>query len=143
MTLVKFKDTFPSFLDEFFGGDIFDSMRGASTIGNSLPAVNVKENDKAFLLEVAAPGMKKEDFKLELENNILGISSESKDEQSEEKEKYTRREFRYSAFRRTFTLPKHVDSDRIKAEYKDGVLTIEIPKKVEEKMPSSKTIEIS
>ncbi len=143
MTLVKFKDTFPSFLDEFFGGDIFDSVRGTSSIGNSLPAVNVKENEKQFELEVAAPGMKKEDFKIELDNNILGISSEMKHESEEEKDKYTRREFRYSSFRRTFTLPDSVDSEGISASYNDGVLKIQIPKLNEEKRANSKLIDIS
>lgn len=141
MTLVKFKDNFPSFLDEFFGGDIFDSPRN-SGIGNSLPAVNVKENEKNFELEVAAPGMKKEEFKIELDNNILGISSAHKSENVEEKKKYTRREFSYRSFNRTFTLPDNVDVENIKANYADGVLKIEIPKKTEEKKVSSRLIEI-
>jgi HSP20 family protein len=141
MTLVKFNNTFPSFLDEFFGGDIFDSNRN-SAIGNNLPAVNVKENEKNFEVEVAAPGMKKEDFKIELDNNMLGISSERKEENEEEKGKYTRREFRYSSFKRTFTLPENVDSNKIKASYKEGVLTIDIPKVAEKKKEKSKMIEI-
>lgn len=141
MTLVKFKDSFPSFLDEFFGGDIFDSPRNMG-IGNSLPAVNVKENDNNFELEVAAPGMKKEDFKIELDNNVLGISSESKSEDVEEKKKYTRREFSYRSFKRTFTLPGNVDAENIKANYSDGVLKIDIPKRVEEKKSSSRLIDI-
>ena len=143
MTLVKFKDNFPSFLDEFFGGDIFDSAKRSSFIGNSLPAVNVKETDKGFELEVAAPGMKKEDFKIELDNNMLGISSETKAEKTEDKDKYTRREFSYSSFRRTFTLPKNVDAEKIMANYEDGVLKIEIPRLAENKNGKSKLIEIS
>lgn len=142
MTLVKFNKDFPSFLDEFFGGDIFDSIQRTSTIGNSLPAVNVKENENSFHLEVAAPGMKKDDFKIELDNHILGISSERKQEQNEEKEKYTRREFSYSSFRRTFTLPESIDTEKIEANYSDGVLKIDIPKMKEEKQTKSKMIEI-
>ena len=141
MTLVKFKDSFPSFLDEFFGGDIFDSPRNTG-IGNSLPAVNVKENENNFELEVAAPGMKKEDFKIELDNNVLGISSETKSEDVEEKKKYTRREFSYRSFKRTFTLPENVDVENIKANYSDGVLMIDIPKRVEEKKSGSRLTDI-
>jgi HSP20 family protein len=142
MTLVKFKDSFPSFLDEFFGGDIFDSVSRSAYIGNNLPAVNVRESENGFHLEVAAPGMKKEDFKIELDNNILGISSEKQSENEEEKEKYTRREFSYSSFRRTFTLPDSVDAEHISAKYNDGVLSIDIPKVKEEKKINSKLIEI-
>lgn len=142
MTVVKFKDNFPSFLDEFFGGDIFDSPRKAG-IGNSMPAVNVKEKEGNFELEVAAPGMKKEDFKIELDNNVLGISSESKSEDETNQEKYTRREFSYRSFNRTFTLPENVDAEKIKANYSDGVLKIEIPKKAEEKNKGSRLIDIS
>lgn len=141
MTVVKFKDNFPSFLDEFFGADVFDSSRN-SGIGNALPAVNVKESESNFELEVAAPGMKKEDFKIELDKNVLGISSESKTEDLEEKKKYRRREFSYRSFKRTFTLPENVDADNIKANYSEGVLKIEIPKKVEEARTSSRLINI-
>lgn len=143
MTLVKFKDNFPSFIDEFFGGDIFDSVNRSAMIGNSLPAVNVKETEKGFHLEVAAPGMKKDDFKIELDNNILGISSEMNDEKTEEKDKYTRREFKYSSFRRTFTLPDDVDAENISANYQDGVLKIDIPHLKKEQKANSKLIEIS
>lgn len=142
MTLVKFKDSFPTFMDEFFGGDIFDSVRNSSFIGNNLPAVNVKETADKFELEVAAPGMKKEDFKIELDNNILGISSEKKEENERTEEKYTRREFSYHSFRRTFTLPDSVDADNILAAYQEGVLKIEIPKRKEEEKVNSKLIEI-
>lgn len=143
MTLVKFKDSFPSFLDEFFGGDIFSSARNSSFIGNSLPAVNVKENGNDFEVEVAAPGMKKEDFKIELDNNILGISSERTQENNEEKDNYTRREFSYSSFKRTFSLPDSVNSETISAKYDNGVLKIVLPKKNEEQIAKSKLIEIS
>lgn len=143
MTLVKFKNRYPSFLDEFFGGDIFDSNNNSSNIGYSLPAVNVRENEASFEVEVAAPGMKKEDFKIELDNNILGISSEKKEESTDEKEKYTRREFSYSSFRRTFTLPESVSENEIKAKYNEGVLRIEIPKKNKEELKHSRLIEVN
>lgn len=143
MTLVKFKNRYPSFLDEFFGGHIFDSNNNSSSIGYSLPAVNVRESETNFEVEVAAPGMKKEDFKIELDNNILGISSERKEESTDEKEKYTRREFSYSSFRRTFTLPESVNENEIKAKYNEGVLRIEIPKKNKEELKHSRLIEVN
>src|SRR5690554_1713112 len=99
MALVRFKNSFPSFLDEFFSGDVLSNSKGAF-FGNSLPAINIKENEGDFQLEVAAPGMKKEDFKIKLENNVLGISSEIQEENVEENERYTRREFQYSSFNR-------------------------------------------
>lgn len=141
MALVRFKNSFPSFLDEFFSGDVLSNSKGAF-FGNSLPAINIKENEGDFQLEVAAPGMKKEDFKIELENNVLGISSEIQEENVEENERYTRREFQYSSFNRSFTLPENVDAEKIVANYKDGVLNIEIPK-VKKEGKVSKLIDIS
>ena len=143
MTLVKFKERFPSFLDEVFGGDMFETPTNSSWMNSTVPAVNVKENETNFELELAVPGMKKEDFKIELNENILGISSESQEEHVEEKEKYSRREFSYRTFRRTFTLPEHVDESKISASYVDGVLKISIPKKEEEKQSASRLISIN
>lgn len=145
MSLVKFNNEFPSFLDEFFGGDIFDSTNSANRIGNSLPAVNIQENKDEFRVEVAAPGMKKDDFEIELNNNMLVISSEKKDERTEEDKgkKFTRREFNYSSFKRTFTLPDTVDSEKINAKYNDGVLNLVIPKREEAKEKPKRKIEIA
>lgn len=144
MSLVQFNNTLPSFLDEFFGGDIFDSVNSSNRIGSSLPAVNIRENDDEFNVQVAAPGMKKEDFDVELNNNILTISSEKKGEK-EEKSKdgnFTRREFNYTSFKRTFTLPDSVDSEKIHANYEDGVLKLSIPKREEAKIKAKRKIEI-
>ena len=143
MTLIKFKNHFPSFVDEFFGGDIFDSVRNSSVIGNSLPAVNVKNHQDHFEVEVAAPGMNKDDFKIEVQNRVLGISSELKEDNNEDNKNYTRREFNYRSFKRNFTLPKSVNEEKISANYKDGVLRIEIPKQTEERKESSRFIEIN
>ena len=144
MSIVRFNNQLPSFLDEFFGGDIFDSSSSSKKIGNFLPAVNIQENSDDFKVQVAAPGMKKEDFDIELHNNMLSISSEKREEQNEQNEegKFTRREFNYSSFRRSFTLPDSVDSDQIEAKYEDGVLNLRIPKKEEAKEKPKRKIEI-
>ena len=145
MSLVRFNDSIPSFLDEFFGGDIFDSTSSTNKIGNSLPAVNIQETKDNFKVQVAAPGMKKDDFDIELNNNILVISSERKSEEEDKSEdgNYTRREFNYTSFRRTFTLPDSVDSEKIQAKYTEGVLNLEIPKREEAKEKPKRKIKIS
>lgn len=128
--------TLPSLLDEFFKPDWFGGMEGMNT---NVPAVNISESETGFELEVAAPGMKKEDFNIEVDNNVMTISNERTSESSEEdKEKnFSRREFYYAAFRRSFNLPKTVNTEKIKASYKDGILNVEIPKK-EEALPKPK-----
>lgn len=105
-----------------------------------MPAANIVENEKSFNIEIAAPGMKKEDFKLKLENNVLTVSSEKESEKNEEALNYTRKEFMYGAFSRSFTLPKIVETENIKAVYENGILKIEIPKRDEARI--SKEIEI-
>jgi HSP20 family protein len=105
--------------------------------GVSMPAVNVKENKNAFKLDVAAPGFKKGDFKLEVQNGYLTISGETKEEKEDKDEKYTRQEYRFSSFSRSFTLPENVKSADISAEYADGVLKVTLPKKKEEEKPAT------
>jgi HSP20 family protein len=117
--------------DDFFNRNLNWGLSNFADVNTTMPAVNIRETDKAYEVQMAAPGMKKEDFKIELENNILTISSERTEEhQDDEKEKYSRREFSYESFQRSFTLPKEVvDEDKIEAHYKDGVLRLLIPKK--------------
>ena len=107
--------------------------------------MNVKENDEEYEIEVAAPGMKKNDFKINLDNNQLTISSEIKKEDStKEIDQYTRREFSYQSFQRSFTLPNNVvDGDKIAAKYTDGILTIKLPKRDEVKPKPAREIKIS
>ena len=105
--------------------------------GVSIPAVNVTENKDAFKLKVAAPGFKKEDFKLEMQNGYLTISGESKEEKEDKDEKFTRQEYRYSTFTRSFALPDNVKSDDISAEYADGVLKVVLPKKKTDEKPAA------
>jgi len=122
--------------------DWFDS--NFSSTDTTLPAVNVKEDKDKFEIEVAAPGMKKEDFKINLDENRLTISSERKEEKSEEDENYTRREFSYQSFSRSFNIPEgRVMRDKIVAKYNDGILSVKLPKRDEGKAKLTKQIKIS
>ncbi len=127
-TLVKSNGfpTFGSMLEDFWNTDKFFNRPFFSR--ENLPAVNVKEKKHAYELEMAAPGFKKEDFKLTIEDGLLTISAETSNEQKEEKENYTRQEFSYNSFSRTFTLPENVVSDDVAAKYQDGMLKVELKK---------------
>ena len=138
--------TLPSFstwFDNFFDNNLGTEFLSNFNTGITLPAVNIKENNEAFVLELAIPGMKKSDFTIDVENKILSISSEVKSENEETNDNYTRREFGYSSFKRTFTLPDSVESDKVKASYKDGILLVTLPKREEAKQKPAKRIEIS
>ena len=135
----------PSIFDDMFKTDWMDNgNNGLSRIGTSVPAVNIAESDDAFTLEVAAPGMTKKDFNLELDNGVLTISSEVKkeDEQKENGGRFTRREFSYTSFKRAFSLPETVDPEKISAKYNEGVLVIELPKREEAKVQAKRMIDI-
>ncbi|MDI9355633.1 MAG: Hsp20/alpha crystallin family protein [Chitinophagaceae bacterium] len=131
MSLVKWKKddflfpSFPSLLDDVFEQDYFNKI----ALGTNIPAVNIKENEKEYTIHFGAPGLTKEDFKISLDHNLLSISSEKKTEKTDEKEKYTRREYSFSSFSRSFSLPNNVNSDKIDANYLNGELIITIPKK--------------
>ncbi len=144
MAIAKFSNQLPSIFDRFFDGDLFDwSNRNFSLTNTTLPSVNIKESNDAYTVEVAAPGFNKGDFKVELNRDLLTISSEKQMEnETKEDEQFTRREFSYQAFTRTFTLPNTVEEDKIKATYDNGILKISIPKKEEAKPKPSKVIEI-
>ncbi|MBN8823140.1 MULTISPECIES: Hsp20/alpha crystallin family protein [unclassified Spirosoma] len=144
-TLVRTNSNFPSLIENFFGRDVNDFFNTSHSDFTHVPAVNVAEHQDGFRIEVAAPGLKKENFKLHLNHNNLTISGsqETRTEESEKLvEKYTRREFSYSSFQRTFTLPTSVDADRIQATYTDGILKIDIPKREEAKVKPPRQIEI-
>jgi len=133
----------PSFFDDFFTRDLFDWSNVNSGYGSSLPAVNIKEDENNFEVEVAVPGMKKDDFKIELENNVLTVSSEKEENTETDDNNYKRREFRYSSFNRSFSLPENiVDGEKVGAKYIDGVLHITLPKREEAKPKPVKTIKI-
>lgn len=133
MNLVSRKNNpwFSSVFDDFFTPNWFGELQTRSGSDISVPAVNIKETKDRFYVELAVPGKKKEDFNIEVIDDVLTISSEGKKEHKEKNEEghYTRREFRYSAFKRSFTLPETVDPEKIHAEYKEGVLKIDLPRK--------------
>lgn len=132
---------FGSLFDHFFNNDYFGLTNYEGGKRYNMPAVNVSENDSEYKLEVAAPGLKKKDFNIELEEGKLVISSEVRNEVQEEKENFKRKEFSYQSFSRSFILPEDVNEDDIKANYEDGVLRISIPK-AEPATPKKKLIEI-
>jgi len=140
--MLRNKRFLPAFEDDFFGkdflADIFDS-----SANKSIPEVNVIENAEEFKIDVAAPGLAKDDFKVDLHNNVLTISSEKEVRNLEEKEKYVRREFSYSSFQRSFSLPDSVNQEKISAQHKDGILTLVIPKRDEAKEKPKREIKIS
>ncbi|TKK65539.1 Hsp20/alpha crystallin family protein [Ilyomonas limi] len=136
----------PTFFDDFFNRDIFNwNTSNFSNTNTTIPAVNIKETGDNYEVEVAAPGMNKKDFKVQLDGNVLTLSSEKENEQqSSGDEKYITREFSYQSFYRTFTLQKDVvDADKIQARYEDGVLHLMIPKKEEAKQKPPRMIEIA
>ena len=132
----------PGLFDEFLDGNLRPNFV-EDGIWKSTPAVNIYENNEKFEIEIAAPGLEKEDFKIDLKDETLTVSSE-KQEKNEEKErgKVVRSEFRYSSFRRSFSMPKAIEINSIKATHKNGVLTIELPKKSEFKNNLFRQIEI-
>jgi len=149
MTLLKRNESkvpsFPSVFDNWFNRDLTDWMTwNFSETNTTVPAVNVRETENEFTIEVAVPGLNKEDFKINLEQDVLTISSEKKSEKTEEKKGiYSRKEFSYQSFQRSFSFPeKMVDIDKIAANYDKGILHISIPKREESKTKPSRIIEI-
>lgn len=123
--LTKRSESFPAFFDDFFKPwNEFMGMGRALTT----PAVNIAENKNNFEVTVAAPGLKKSDFNIDVEDNMLTISCEKEERKEEKDERYTRKEYNYSSFSRSFTLPEEVIKDKIEAAYEDGVLHITLPK---------------
>jgi len=144
MSLVRFSNQVPSLFDRFFEGDMFDwSNRNFSLTNTTLPSVNIKENSDAYQVEVAAPGFEKGDFKLEINHDLLTISSEKKVEnEAKDGEQFTKREFSYQSFSRSFSLPQTADGDKIQANYDNGILYVIIPKKEEAKPKPARVIDI-
>lgn len=141
MTLIKFKNgsgvnNFPAFFN-----DTLDRLWKDELV-QWMPSVNIKERAEDFKIDLAVPGMDKKDFKIEVENDILIVSGERKEEKSEEHENITRREFHYGSFKRTFTLPETADSEKINANYKDGLLSLTVGKREDSRLKPKKQITI-
>jgi len=135
MNLVrKNNNWFPSLMDELFLENKLDVPNYENF---SIPAVNIQEKNTNFVVQLAVPGLSKENFNIEVENEILKISaevaSENEENNTENETKFTRKEFNFSSFRRSFTLPENVNVEDVNATYNNGVLEITLPKKEEEK----------
>lgn len=136
---------FPVLFDDFFNRELFNwGNNNFSTTSTTVPSVNIKETADHFEVEVAAPGMEKKDFNITLNGNLLTISSSKQYEDEQKEQNYTRREFSYKSFQRSFDLPKDVvDADKINARYENGLLHLTIPKKEEAKQKAPRMIEIA
>jgi HSP20 family protein len=130
----------PFLWSNLFDDDFFPVVPSRST---SMPAVNIKEDEKRFTLDLAVPGIDKKDLKIEISDDIITISSEQKLEKEENGDDFKRREFSYTSFCRSFYLPENVNKEKIEANYKDGILSVVLPKEEEEKTKLSKQIKIS
>ena len=139
--LAKINRTYPSFLDDFFGRDFYPVHYHKSGF-KSLPAVNIVEGENEYTIEVAAPGLEKKDFRIDLDNDCLTISSAREQSSEDRQDHYTRREFRYNSFSRSFNLPETVNAESITASHKNGVLNVNIPKKEEAKAKPARQIAV-
>ena len=147
MSLVKTKNQgtlIPSVFTDFFDTDKFFGPRWFEReFEQTLPAVNIKESGKQFNVELAAPGFSKNDFKINVEDDVLTISAEKTEEKKNENERYTRHEHSYSSFSRSFTLPQNAVAEKVDAKYENGILKLMLPKKEETKVSSRKEIKVS
>ena len=137
MALVKFNEGREGNLTHSSFSDIFENFFNDSFISDRMisrvPAVNIAESEGHYHIELAAPGLKKEDFKLDLDRNVLTISAEKTTEQENNDKQYNKREYSYTSFLRSFTLPDSADDAQIDATYTDGILKIDVAKKEESK----------
>ena len=144
MTLIKTSPASPSLLNDFFGMNrYFDKEFPGGKFFQTAPAVNIVEDENRYRVELAVPGLKREDFKVRVENDVMTISAEKKEETREEKDRYTRREYYYGSFERSFTLPANCSPDKIEGKYEDGVLKFFIPKVDQTKKSASREIKVS
>ena len=131
----------PAYWDDFFNDNFFNQLNSKNSNENR-PAVNVAENDGGYTIEVAAPGIDRKAFNLEIENDVLTISTEKKDSKEEQKQNYLRREFNYQSFKRSFQLPETIDQEQINASHNAGILTLILPKKEEVVQEAPRQIEV-
>jgi len=139
--VTKVTQKIPSVFDDFFKpwNELFDNGWPRSM---NMPAVNITEQKNDYLVSLAAPGLKKDDFKIDVDGNMLTISSEKEENTEEKNKRFTRKEYSYSSFSRSFTLPEEIKKDMIEAKYEDGVLKITLPRKAEANTPSAKHIAV-
>lgn len=133
----------PSWMDDFLNRDLPGVFSQNFNTGMSLPMVNIKETPDSYYVEMAVPGMKKSDFQIDLDNQILSISTEMERGDESKDVQFTRREFGYSSFKRSFSLPQTVEDTKIKADYKEGILSIQLPKKEEARQKPARSIRIN
>jgi len=131
----------PAYWDDFFNDSFFNNY-SAANYNHTSPAVNIVEDDNEYRIEVAVPGMSKKDFNINLEDDVLTISREHNEEKKENNQRYMRREFSYTAFKRSFQLPDTIDQENIKAGHDSGIISIRLPKREEVVQKSPKKIEI-
>ena len=138
LVLTRTENLLPGLVSDFFDGDLFPSTTVLDLDGDAFnskllravtPSVNIVENTKDFKIELAAPGLEKKDFKIEVDKDVLTISVEKEKEKSEGKKNYTRKEYSYNAFSRSFNVPENSVPDKINAEYNNGILTLSLPKR--------------
>ncbi|HEU0109401.1 MAG TPA: Hsp20/alpha crystallin family protein [Flavisolibacter sp.] len=146
MSIIRKNELYPSVFDDLFSRDLWNwGLNNNSATNTTLPAVNIRETAENYEVEMAAPGMTKNDFKVELDGNTLTISSEKENRiENNEGDRFLRKEFSYQSFQRTFQLQKDVvDVEKIEARYDNGVLRLLIPKKEEAKQKPPKMIQIA
>ena len=142
--LTRTTERMPTFFDDFFKpwNEWFGNEGGIWNRAMTVPPVNVTENKDQYLVSLAVPGMKKDDFKIDVDGNMLTISSEKEETTEEKDKKFTRKEYNYSSFSRSFTLPEEINREKIEAKYEDGVLKLVLPRKEEVRKPSAKHIAV-
>jgi HSP20 family protein len=136
------RTSLPSLVEEYFNGDFLPRFFDVENY-HSVPAVNIIESKDEYRIKVAAPGLKKEDFDIQIDKNVLTVSSEKEEKREEKEEKTVRKEFSYFSFKRCFSLPETVNSDKINATHQDGILEIVVPKREEAKEKPARNIRIS
>ena len=137
---ISTRSFWPFYTPNIFNDDFFPVLTdNAST----MPAVNIRDNEKNYVLDLAIPGIERKDLKVDINEDVLTISSESKNETEERRDGYKRKEFSYSSFSRSFYIPENVNREKIEANYKDGVLSVELPKQEEDKNKITREVKIS
>jgi HSP20 family protein len=130
----------PFYMPNLFDDDFFPVLTNRTS---SMPAVNIREDEKNYFLDLAIPGIDKKDLKIDINEDVLTISSETKNENEESRDGYKRKEFSYSSFCRNFFIPENVEREQIEANYKDGILSVALPKQKEEKNKITREVKIS